>query len=190
MFKWWYYSGYLFSIASKILDNRTNSFSIIDTDPRYNERKNIDLISSRTKTKNTKIDIKNKKKFFFERINQITRYQDSPISSISYYVHSYLSENISRKKFRVAISGTGADEMFTGYYDHFLLQLSTIHNSKFYKKKLYEWKKFIKPLIRNKFGKQDDIYIKNPNDRTLAYDINFNLKPYIYGKKKIFEKIL
>ena len=88
-------SGYLFSIASKILDNRTNSFSIIDTDPRYNERKNIDLISSRTKTKNTKINIKNKKKFFFERINQITRYQDSPISSISYYVHSYLSENIS-----------------------------------------------------------------------------------------------
>ena len=49
-------------------------------------------------------------------------------------------------------------------------------------------KKFIKPLIRNKFGKQDDIYIKNPNDRTLAYDINFNLKPYIYGKKKIFPK--
>ena len=181
-------SGYLFSIASKILDNRTNSFSIIDTDPRYNERKNIDLISSRTKTKNIKINIKNKKKFFFERINQITRYQDSPISSISYYVHSYLSENISKKKFRVAISGTGADELFTGYYDHFLLQLGTIHNSKFYKKKLYEWKKFIKPLIRNKFGKQDDIYIKNPNDRTLAYDINFNLKPYIYGKKKIFPK--
>lgn len=177
-------SGYLFSIASKILDNRTNSFSIIDTDPRYNERKNIDLISSRTEDKNTKIYIKNKKKFFFERINEITRYQDSPISSISYYVHSYLSENISKKKFRVAISGTGADELFTGYYDHFLLQLGTIHNSEFYKKKLYEWKKFIKPLIRNKFGKQDDIYIKNPNDRTLVYDINFNLKPYIYGKKK------
>ena len=32
-------STYLFSIASKILDNRTNTFSIIDTDPRYNERK-------------------------------------------------------------------------------------------------------------------------------------------------------
>jgi len=177
-------SGYLFSIASKILGNKTNSFSIIDEDPRYDETKNINLITRQTNTKNTKINIKNKKQFFYERINEITGYQDSPISSISYYVHSYLSESISKNKFRVAISGTGADELFTGYYDHFLLQLGTIHNSKFYKKKLKEWKKFIKPIIRNKFGRQDDIYIKNPNDRTLAYDINFNLKPFINGKRR------
>ena len=31
---------------------------------------------------------------------------DSPISTISYYVHSFLSEKISKSGFKVAISGT------------------------------------------------------------------------------------
>ena len=182
-------SSYLYSIATKTLNHKVVSFSIIDKDQRYDESKNIDLITKQSGFKNFKINIDGKKKSFFERINEITKYQDSPISTISYYVHSFLSENISKNKFRIAVSGTGADELFTGYYDHFLLQLATINKSDSYKKKLNEWKKLIKPVIRNKFGKQDDIYIVNPKNRTLVYDLGFDMKSFVKGKrKKIYEK--
>ncbi len=177
-------SSYLYSIASKTLSHKVASFSIIDKDQRYDESKNIDLITKQSRVKNFKINIDGKKKSFFERINDITKYQDSPISTISYYVHSFLSESISKNKFRIAISGTGADELFTGYYDHFLLQLATINKSDSYKTKLNEWKKLIKPVIRNKFGKKDDIYIVNPKNRNLVYDLGFDMQSFIKGKRK------
>ena len=168
-------SGYLFSLGSKISEKKINSFSIIDHDVRYNELSNIEALLKNKNTKNNKINIAINKKNFFERINEITKYQDSPISTISYYIHSYLSENISNNKFRIAISGTGADEFFTGYYDHFLLQLATINKTNFYKQKLLEWKKYIKPIIRNEYLKNHEVYIKNPNNRSLVFEKGFNL---------------
>ena len=51
----------------------------------------------------------------------LTAYHDGPIATLSYYIHSFLSENISKNNYKVAISGTGADELFTGYYDHFFI---------------------------------------------------------------------
>lgn len=181
-------SGYLFSLGSKISEKKINSFSIIDHDVRYNELSNIEALLKNKNTKNTKINIASKKKNFFERINEITKYQDSPISTISYYIHSYLSENISNNKFRIAISGTGADELFTGYYDHFLLQLATINKTNFYKQKLLEWKKYIKPIIRNEYLKNHEIYIKNPNNRSLVFEKGFNLNRFIKNNKEMFYK--
>ena len=177
-------SGFLYSIASKILKHKITSYSIIDDDKRYDESANINLITEKINSRNVKINIKNKKAQFFDRIDEVTKYQDSPVSSIAYYIHSYLSEYISKDKFRIAISGTGADELFTGYYDHYLLQLGTIYKLKSYDKKLQDWKKFVRPIIRNKFGKKHDLYIKNPNDRNLVYEAGFNLGSFIKGKKK------
>ena len=42
--------------------------------------------------------------------------------------------SLAEKGYKVAISGTGADELFTGYYDHHNLYLHEIfHNKKLYK---------------------------------------------------------
>jgi asparagine synthase (glutamine-hydrolysing) len=148
-------SGFLYSAASIKQDN-IKSFSIIDSDKRYNESENINLLLNKNKAQNIKINIKNKNKNFFNMVNYITKYQDAPISTISYYVHSLLCKEINKNNYRIAISGTGADELFTGYYDHFLLQLATINKTHMYKKKLNDWKSFIKPIIRNKFLKKYD----------------------------------
>ena len=37
---------------------------------------------------------------------------------------------MSKKGFKVSISGTGADEIFTGYYDHHLFYLSFLEQNK------------------------------------------------------------
>ena len=51
---------------------------------------------------------------------------DAPVSTISYYVHWLLIKQISDAGFKISISGTGADEIFTGYYDHHLFYLSSV----------------------------------------------------------------
>ena len=64
------------------------------------------------------------------------RYHDGPISTISYFIHSFLSEQISKKGYKVSISGTGADELFTGYYNHFLLHLAVIEDTEYFEDEL------------------------------------------------------
>jgi asparagine synthase (glutamine-hydrolysing) len=71
-----------------------------------------------------------------------------------------LSESISKNNLKVAFSGTSADEIYSGYYDHHLQYLYDTRNSK--KNKLYEanFKKFVKPFIRNADLRKANLYLK------------------------------
>ena len=180
-------SASLVSICYKILNIKAKCFSIIDTDKRYNEKKNIEIIK---KDLNADIDYINLKKekfhVFIDNIKKLIHYHDSPISTISYYIHSKISHNASKSNHKVIFSGTGADEIFTGYYDHFLMHLNEIKNKKKYNTEIISWKKYIKPIVRNKNLKDYDLFSKNPNFRNHIYfDEKFiNL----FTKKKMNKK--
>ena len=182
-------SGSLSSIAVKVLKKEITTFSILDSDKRYNEESNIDKILMDLKCKNHKIKIK--KKIGFKNLVQLIKYHDSPISTISYLVHSLLSKSISEKGFKVAISGTGADEIYTGYYDHFLQHLAILKNKKQFNNNLLYWEKNIKTKIRNKLLKNPYLYIENKNVRSHLYDYISNIE-LIKNKnlKNIKEKLL
>ena len=60
-----------------------------------------------------------------DKLESLIKYHDSPIATITYFVHSLLIRKIREDGIRVVISGTGADELFTLYYDDFLLHLHT-----------------------------------------------------------------
>ena len=124
-------SSLLASHAKKTFDKEISTFSIIDKDPRYDESENIKHIIDDLKCKHELIKIDNSENIFFDRLKMLTKYHDGPIATLSYYVHSFLSENISKNNYRVAISGTGADELFTGYYDHFLLHFEALKGTKY-----------------------------------------------------------
>ena len=52
-----------------------------------------------------------------------------------------LLKKMRQSGFKVSISGTGADEIFTGYYDHHILYFSNIFNKKkLLKKSINNWK--------------------------------------------------
>lgn len=177
-------SGILASHAQKTFKKKISTFSIIDKDPRYNESDNIDCVVNDIGCESNHIHIENTKNNFFERLKNLTDYHDGPISTLSYYVHSYLSESIAKKNFKVAISGTGADEIFTGYYDHYLLHFEAINKSKYLATNLDLWKKNVLPNIRNPHLKNPLLYINNPNNRDLVYEKNFNLLNYSISKKE------
>ena len=171
-------SSILASHASKTLKKKISTFTIIDNDYRYNEIKNVNEIIKDLRCKSNYIYLKKDNIKFFERINELTNYHDGPITIPSYFIHSFLSEAISKNKFRVAISGTGADEIFTGYYDHFLLHLNEIKGTKYYSKNLKNWRKFIKPTIRNPLLKKHNLYINDNKNRENVFESNFNLIKY------------
>ena len=89
-----------------------------------------------------------------------------------------LSEKIYESGYRVAFSGTGADELFTGYYDHFLLHLNSVKSLKNYRLFLSDWKKHILPFVRNPVLMDPKLYQKKPNYRDHVFDNSDEFKTF------------
>lgn len=170
-------SSLLASISKNVFNKDINTFSIFDSDERYNELENIKIMNKDLNSNYTIIDITKLKSNFLERLNTLTAHHDSPIATISYYLHSFLTENIS-KKFRVSISGLGADEIFTGYYDHYLSHLASIKNYPSFEENLLNWKNYILPFVRNDSFKDSNKYIDNPNNREGIYETKYGLNQF------------
>ena len=171
-------SSLLASHATKTFNKKISTFSIIDKDPRYDESENIRYIIDDLRCNYELIKINNDENLFLDRLKVLTNYHDGPIATLSYYIHSFLSENISKKNYKVAISGTGADEIFTGYYDHFLLHFEALKGTKYLNPNLESWKKFILPKIRNPYLQNSKLYIDEPENRDLVYEKNFGISQY------------
>jgi asparagine synthase (glutamine-hydrolysing) len=171
-------SSLLTSIAVKEFNIKASTYSIIDKDERYNEKRNILATVKDLKCKSNLVYLDYKNTIF--NLKKLVKNHDCPIATISYLAHSLLSEKISKNNYKVAISGTGADELFTGYYHHHLLYLKTIKNNKYFKKRFIEWKKFVLPLVRNPNLKNLSFKNKNSN-----YEDIDNIKKFM---KKILNK--
>ena len=125
-------SASLASIAQKKFNYDVTSFSIIDNDIRYNELENIQATIKDLDCKHFLINLDYKDAI--KRLTDLICYHDAPIATISYFIHSMLSEKINEHNYKISISGTSADELFTGYYDHFNLYLYEMRNSSNYQK--------------------------------------------------------
>ena len=120
--------------------------------------------------------------------HELVDYHQSPVSTISYYIHSLISKKASKQGFKVIISGTGADELFTGYYDHFLYQLATINKSSYYEKNLSDWKKYISSKIRNPLLKNYKLFINSPNFREHLFDSSELIQDFLKTNHKFIFK--
>lgn len=156
-------SGSLVSIAAKILKQKVQCYSIIDKDIRYREEENIDIVTKDIDCKTKKINFP-KKHDFFQKLREIISYHDGPISTLSYYTHSFIHEHVKKDNIKVLISGAGGDEIFSGYYDHYLMHLKEIKNKDEKNRHLLNWKKYILPFVRNKNLRNINLF-KNKKNR-------------------------
>ena len=90
-----------------------------------------------------------------------------------------MTEKVSKDKFKVLISGVGADEIFSGYYDHTLQFLYEIRNLDLFKKELKYWKKIFKIILEILCLKITSYILKI---------INLEIICMIFIKKKSFFK--
>ena len=172
-------SSLLAAITKKKLKQDINTFTLVDDDKRYSEKKNVNLICDYLNCQNTQVNLSNYKKNFFDTLKKLNLMNDAPVSVISYYIQSILTEQISNEGFKVSITGIGADEIFSGYYEHFLTFFYSIKdNKKKFTENLRYWKKFIKPILRNSHLKNEFFYLQNKDDRSLVFDHSKILKKF------------
>ena len=177
-------SSGLASVISKELNYKTKTFSIIDQDKRYDERENINLTLKDLKCENLQVSLN--RKLFLDQLEDQIKYHNAPVATISYHVHSLLAKSISENGYKVAISGTAADEIYSGYYDHFLqhLKICKDYNENIDKNVNY-WKKYIRVFVRNPNFQNFDLYIKNPEFRDHIYDGKDEISKYLIKENKV-----
>ena len=161
-------SNSLIHIAKKELDYDAHAFTIVNTDNRYEEQDMINCSVSDLSIPHTSTPIDHHE--FLPKLRTLIIQHDAPVYTISYYAHWLLMSSISEQGYRVSISGTGADELFSGYYDHHLAFLRDIQNSPVrHQRYLQDWEQHVKPLVRNPHLKDPDLFVNNSDFRDHIY---------------------
>ena len=160
-------STILSGMAVQDFNENIGTFSIIDDDERYNEKENIDAQVSFLGCTNYKIHTSQDN--FWDRMSKLIAYHDKPISTLSYYLHSFMSEQISNLGCRVAISGNGADELFAGYYDHYSFWLAEMSSRSNHSKLIADWTNSYGKYVQNPILQNPDVFLHNSAQRDHIY---------------------
>ena len=190
-------SNSLAFITKKYFNYNLKTFSVIGTNPKYDESEMINFASKQLGADHTNLKIDKKKIDFMNILRKQIAYHDSPVSTVNSLLNYILYKKIKKDGFKVSITGIGSDEIFSGYYDHHLLYLNEIKNiENLYEQSCANWKKIVKPSIRNPFLKKMKLYIDNPSFRKHIYQFDkfkenlFINNKNINFKEKYFTKSL
>lgn len=155
----------LISIAKKIFGYDVHGFTIDNQDERYNEAKFVDDAVQSLQIRHSYV--KPGEQNFISNLTDLVASRTCPISTISYYVHSLLMKKIAENGYKVSISGTGADELFTGYYDHFLYHIALQKDDSAV---ITNWKNHVLPVVKNPFFQDPFQFVKYPKQRKYLYE--------------------
>ena len=157
-------SNTLISIAKRVLDYDVHGFTILNSDSRYEEQDMIDASVEYLGITHHGYPIESSN--FIENMRTLITYQDTPVSTISFYLNWFLQSKIAENGYHVSVSGTAADEIFSGYFDHQLLYMYDVKdNEKKLKESIENWKRDIGPIVRNPFLQNPYAFIEKPFER-------------------------
>ncbi len=160
-------SSTLVSMAAKRFGCEVHAYSVYDSDERYDESENAERVVAelgcrhriaRTSTQD-----------FRERLTQLITARDQPFATLSFYLVSFLAERIKQDGFKVALTGNGADELFTGYYDHFNFWLASLPETADIDARVMEWKESYGRFVRNPVLRDPLAFRKDPSRRDHIY---------------------
>jgi asparagine synthase (glutamine-hydrolysing) len=157
-------SNGIIAIAKRTLGYDVEGFTIVNTDARYDERDIVEQSARELGIRHHAVPVTTTG--FLPRLRELVRYHDSPVCTITYYAQWLLMKAIHDKGYRISVSGTAADELFSGYYDHHLFYLCQMRSDPAqFELSLRNWRKHIEPLVRNPYLRQPELYFKNPDLR-------------------------
>jgi len=157
-------SNAIVSIAKKILGYDVHGFTVGNKDTRYQESDIINNSVSELGLKHTVVSLNADN--FINNLSDLINSHDAPVYTISYYTHWLLMNKIANDGYKVVFSGTGADELYTGYYDHHNFYLNEVkEDPELFNDSIFYWKKYISKIVRNPFLKNPNIFVDNPQFR-------------------------
>ncbi len=161
-------SNALIGIAKNVFNYDVHGFTIINRDPRYEENEIVQASVKELGIRHTAIPVQTDR--FLEGLRELVRYHDAPVFTITYYAQWLLMKAISEHGYRVSVSGTAADELFSGYYDHHLAYLYEVHKDpNLFAASKKAWATHIQPIVRNPFLSDPERFIRDPQFRDHVY---------------------
>tara|TARA_B100000575_G_C23143616_1_gene666643 strand:+ start:16522 stop:18339 length:1818 start_codon:yes stop_codon:yes gene_type:complete len=100
-------------------------------------------------------------KAFQDILKSMVRQRLGFVSGLNYIGQYQLYKLMNKHGVKVSLSGVGLDELFTGYYDHYNLYYAMSQEEDFAK----SWNLNIKPLVRNHWLHDLELFIKRPEER-------------------------
>jgi asparagine synthase (glutamine-hydrolysing) len=154
----------LIAAAKRVCGYDVHGFTVVNEDARYDEREAVAGTVDALSLRHTEVPLEHAS--FLPRMRELVRYHDAPVSTISYYVHWRLMEGIAGDGYRVAVSGTAADELLSGYYDHHLAYLAQVRDvPELHEASVAAWQREIQPLVRNPHLGDPDLFVRDPSFR-------------------------
>ena len=161
-------SNSLISTGRRVLGCDVHGFTIVNTDARYEEQALVDHGVKELGIRHTPVRLE--QSGFLDNLRDLVKAHDAPVYTISYYVHRQLMRVIADDGYKVTISGTGADELFTGYYDHHNFYLREVANDPvLYERSLAAWRQHLAGIVRNPFLRDPECFLKDASFRGHIY---------------------
>jgi asparagine synthase (glutamine-hydrolysing) len=158
-------SNALIAIAKRELQYDVHGFTIVNSDARYEERDMVETSVRELGLRHTAIPVETRD--FLPNLRDLVRIHDAPVYTITYYAHWRLMQAIRGAGYKVSVSGTAADELFSGYFDHHNAYLAAmaVEDKGRHRSAFDEWKTHVAPIVRNPFLQDPDYFVANPQAR-------------------------
>ena len=158
----------LISAAKRLCGYDVHGFTIVNEDARYEEQDMVDHAVGELGLRHTAVRLETRD--FLSRLRDLVRGHDAPVHTIAHYVQWLLMQAIGDAGYRVSVSGTAADELFTGYYDHHLLYLREIHDQpELFARSRAAWEEHVQPIVRNPHLQDPERFVREPGFRDHIY---------------------
>lgn len=161
-------SNALISVAKRHFGYPVHGFTIMNSDARYEERDMVEASVKELGLRHTEVAIE--KENFLPNLTRLVAQHDAPVYTITYYAQWRLMEAVHQAGYKVSVSGTGADELFTGYYDHHNAYLRVVNDDRrLFAEALTNWRREIAPIVRNPFLQDPEYLVHRPEARDHIY---------------------
>ena len=172
-------SNVISGIAVKHFEQDLHTFSMLESEPDYDERGFIEAAVENLGTPHRQRAVSNRG--FLERLGRMVHHYEAPVLSVGMFLEGFLTESVAAEGFKLAINGNGSDEIFAGYYDHYLYWLSGLYGTAAFEDEVARWQQSMGKYVRNPIFKDPMRFVNTPDERSHLKDNAPNLNTYMIG---------
>lgn len=140
-----------------------HTFSMLEADRDYDESAAIRSAAEALGTPHHETRVGRTR--FLDRLAGMCRAYDGPVPSLGMYLDGFLSEAVAAAGYKVLINGNGADEVFAGYYDHYLFWLAGQAGAADIDDLVADWRDSLGRHVRNPLLQDPRAFVARPGRR-------------------------
>jgi asparagine synthase (glutamine-hydrolysing) len=160
-------SNVIAGLAVHRFGQQLRTFSLLDDDPRYDESESIAAAVEALGCEHH--EVRTTHDGFVEQLTRLVDYQQAPVTTITAVLQSRLLEAIAAGGYRATLLGTGADELFTGYYDHYGMWLAAMRDRPDFEALVDDWRAGYGSHVRNPLLQDPHAFAERPDQREHIY---------------------